>query len=125
MKAYALEFRQKIVDVYDSEPLSQRQLAKRFKVAKSFVEKILKQRRETGSIAPKVRTQQTPSKLNHEQLAVLARLVAENNDATLAELCQLLANETGITVSTSTLDRLLKKLNITRKKNTPCRRESK
>lgn len=116
MKAYTLEFRQKILDVYDSEPISQRQLARRFQVAKSFVEKILKQRRETGSIAPKVRTQQTPSKLNREQLTVLVRLVEENNDATLEELRQLLANETGVTVSTSTLDRMLKKLNITRKK---------
>ncbi len=57
MKAYTLEFRQKILDVYESEPISQRQLAKRFRVAKSLVQKILKQRRETGSIAPKVRTQ--------------------------------------------------------------------
>ncbi len=40
-----------------SEPISQRQLAKRSRVAKNFVQKILKQRRETGSIAPKVRTQ--------------------------------------------------------------------
>ncbi|WP_448562326.1 hypothetical protein [Trichothermofontia sp.] len=56
MKAHALEFRQKILDVYDSEPISQRQLAKRFRGAKSFVKKILKQRRETGSITPKVRT---------------------------------------------------------------------
>lgn len=67
MKTYTLEFRQKILDVYDSEPISQRQLAERFRVAKSFVKKILKQCRETGSIAPKVRTQQTPTKLNREQ----------------------------------------------------------
>ncbi|WP_448562327.1 hypothetical protein [Trichothermofontia sp.] len=33
----------------------------------------------------------------------------ENNDATLEELRQLLANETGVTVSTSTIDRMLKK----------------
>jgi len=45
-----------------------------------------RQRRETGSIAPKVRTQQTPSKLNSEQLTVLVRLVEKNNDATLEEL---------------------------------------
>ncbi|WP_448571180.1 hypothetical protein [Trichothermofontia sp.] len=45
---------------------------------------------------PKVRIQQTPTKLNSEQMAVLARLVAEHNDATLAELSQLLADETGV-----------------------------
>jgi len=59
-------------------------------VALSFVEKLLKQYRETGSIAPKVRTQQTPTKLNAEQLTVLEQLVEASNDATLEELrCQL------------------------------------
>ncbi len=116
MKAHSIEFRQKIINVYESEPISQRQLAKRFCVAKSFVEKLLKQRRETGSIAPKVRTQQTPTKLNSEQLSTLARLVEEHNDATLDELRQLLAEETGVSIGRSTLDRMLKKLKITRKK---------
>ena len=37
MKAYSLDLRQKIVDVYQSESISQRQLAQRFGVAKSFV----------------------------------------------------------------------------------------
>jgi transposase len=56
----------------------------------SFIEKLLKQHRETGSIAPKVRTEQTPTKLNPEQLMVLQDIVEENNDATLDELrCQL------------------------------------
>lgn len=61
MKAYSLDLRQKIIDTYFEGGISQRQLAKRFRVALSFVEKLLKQYRETGSIAPKVRTQQTPS----------------------------------------------------------------
>ncbi|UZQ53411.1 transposase [Trichothermofontia sichuanensis B231] len=122
MKAYPLAFRQKILAVYESEPISQRQLAQRFRVAKSFVQKLLKQQRETGSIAPKVRTQQTPTKLNSEQLAILARLVADNNDATLEELRQLLADATGVTVSKSTIDRMLKKLNITFKKKHSMRR---
>ena len=46
MKACSLDFRQKIVDVYKQEELSQRQLAKRFGVAKSFTI-----RGETGKAA--------------------------------------------------------------------------
>ncbi|MEO1378563.1 MAG: IS630 family transposase, partial [Cyanobacteria bacterium J06635_10] len=61
-KAYSLDLRQKIVDAYDRGGISQRGLAKHFGVAKSFIEKLLKQHRETGSIAPKVREQQTPPK---------------------------------------------------------------
>nr|MCC5636606.1 helix-turn-helix domain-containing protein [Nostoc sp. CHAB 5844] len=60
MKAYSLDFRQKIFDTYLSGGISQRQLAKRFGVSLSFVEKLLKQYRETESVAPKVRTKQTP-----------------------------------------------------------------
>lgn len=71
MKAYSLEFRQKIVDTYLEGGISQRQLAERFKVALSFVEKLLKQYRETRSVAPKIRIQQTPTKLNEEQLNIL------------------------------------------------------
>lgn len=89
MKAYSLDLRQKIIDTYFEGEISQRQLALRFRVALSFVEKLLKQYRETGSIAPLVRIQQTPTKLNQEQLNVLSSIVADKNDATLDELRML------------------------------------
>ena len=116
MKPYSLDLRQKIIDVYETVPISQRQLAKRFGVTLSFIEKLLKQRRETGSIAPKVRMQQTPTKLNEADLAVLRQLVEAHNDATLEELRNLLKQATGIKVGRSTIDRMLKKLNLTLKK---------
>ncbi|WP_216595225.1 hypothetical protein [Cylindrospermum stagnale] len=47
----------------------------------SFIEKLLKWHRETGTIAPKKRTKQTPTKLNTEQLSVLKQIVEVNNDA--------------------------------------------
>ena len=53
MKAYSLDFRQKIMAVHYEGKTSQRQLAQRFNVALSFVEKLIKQEKETGSIAPK------------------------------------------------------------------------
>jgi transposase len=53
MKAYSLDLRQKIIDTYNSEKISQRQLAKQFRVALSFVEKLLKRYRETGEIGAK------------------------------------------------------------------------
>jgi transposase len=116
MKAYSLDLRQKIVDAYAEGNLSQRQLAKQFRVALSFVEKLLKQQRDTGKIAPKVRTQQTPTKLNSEQLSVLAQLVEANNHATLVELREQLHQKTGVVIGRSTVDRMVKKLNLTVKK---------
>lgn len=125
MKPYSLDFRKKIIDIYESEPISQRRLAKRFGVAKSFIEKLLKQYRETGSLAPKKRTQQTPTLLSTEQLAVLRRLVQQRNDATLEELQTLLEREIGVHLSRTTVDRMLKKLNITvkKKRSTPMRKK--
>lgn len=96
MKAYSLDLRQKIVDTYAEGNISQRQLAKQFRVALSFIEKLLKQHRETGNIAPKVRTEQTPTKLNEEQLTILEQIVKANNDATLDELRYQLEQKTGV-----------------------------
>jgi transposase len=42
MKAYSIDLRQKIIDVFEKEEISQRQLAKQFRVALSFIVKLLK-----------------------------------------------------------------------------------
>ena len=125
MKAYSIEFRRKIIKAYEDESISQRKLANRFGVAMSFVQKLLKQYRETDSVAPKKRTQQTPPKLTESNLAVLRRLVEAQNDATLEELRGQLAAEINVLVSRSTIDRALKKLDLTLKKrrSTPMKRK--
>lgn len=123
MQPYSLEFRQRIIDTYAEGNTSQRKLAQRFRVAPSFVQKILKQYRETGSIEPKQRLEQTPTKLNSTQLDILKNLVAANNDATLAELCVILLQETNIRVGVSTMFRMLEKQDLTLKKNISSKQE--
>ncbi len=120
MKAYSIDLRQKIVDTYKLGGISQRQLAKRFCVTLSFIEKLLKRYRETGNIAPLVRTQQTPSKLNEQQLNILKEIVEAKNDATLSEIREQLSEKTGIKISISTVDRILKRMEIRFKKNITC-----
>ena len=117
MRPYSLDLRQRIVDTYGEGNTSQRQMAKRFRVAPSFVQKILKQYRKTGSIEPKERSEQTPTKLNSAQLEVLKNLVEANNDTTLAELCDLIEQQTNIRVGVSTMFRMLKKQQLTVKKH--------
>lgn len=116
MKAYSIDLRQKIIDVYNEGNISQRQLAQQFHVALSFIQKLLRQYRHTGNISPKVRTKQTPIKLNPKQLKVLEELVKNNNDMTLEELRDRLALSTGIIIGRSTVDRMLRRLNLTVKK---------
>lgn len=116
MKAYSLDFREKIIDVYFTEQLSVRKLAKRFGVSKSFVETLLKRLRETGDIVPKPHGGGPQPKLNAQQLKLVAALVDADNDATLDELRERLAKETSILMSRSSMGRIVQKLDLTRKK---------
>ncbi len=120
MQPYSIDFRQKIIDVYKQEKNSIRQLAERFSVAKSFVQKLLKQYQETGDIKPKRQGGNSPPKVQGEDLVTLAEIIDNNNDATLSELCELLEHKTGIRVSTATMGRISHNLDYTVKKNSPC-----
>ena len=60
MQPYSLDLRQKIVDAYNKGDISQRKLAKNFGVALSFVSKLLLQHQRSGTLGPKVRTEQMP-----------------------------------------------------------------
>jgi transposase len=116
MKAYSSDLRQKIVDRYEEGKISQRELARQFRVAVSFVQTLLKRYRETGKVGAKVRTQQTATKLNAQQLSVLEQLVEANSNVTLKELRDRLAEKTGVSVSCTTIHRMLIKLNLSVKK---------
>jgi len=115
MKAYSLDLRQKLL-MPTLKVTFLNGVSKTIRVALSFVEKLLKQCRETGSIAPKCE-QQTSTKLNYEQLMVLKQLVETTNDATLDELRYQLEQQTSVLIGRSTVDRMLTKLNPS--KNTP------
>lgn len=125
MKPYSIDFRQKIIEVYEKENISIRKLAARFYVAKSFVQKILKQYKETGDLAPRKRGGGPQPKLNSEQLITLTEIIEANNDATLEDLCDLLEQETGVKIARSTMGRITQKLNYSFKKNSLRSRKSK
>ena len=82
MKAYSVDLKQKIVDIYQSESISQRQLAQRFGVTKSFVIKLLKQYRETGDIRPLPHGGGAKLKVSPQQLETLGELIETHNDGT-------------------------------------------
>ena len=117
MKSYSLDLRQKIVDCYENNEGSIRQLAKRFKVSPDFVRRLLKRFYQEGSIEPKCYSGGNQPLLQAQHLEILTTLVEEDNDATLPQLAQRLEAQTNLTVSNSTISRGIKKLNLTRKKN--------
>jgi len=116
MKPYSIEFRQKIIEVHEKESLSRRKLAQRFCVSTNFVQKLLKQYRDTGNIYPQPQGGSPEPKLNQEQLIDLIEIIETHNDATLEELCERLAEKLQIRVSRATMGRLTQKLNYSVKK---------
>ena len=105
------------MDVYQNEPLSQRAIANRFCIALSWVQKLIKQYRETQNIAPRTERCGVKLKLNAEQLLIWAELIEANNDATLEKLRYLLYQKIGFTISIATMGRMAKLFNMTLKKN--------
>ena len=77
MKPYSLDLRQKIIETYEQEAISQRNLAKRFRVALSFIYKLLKLYREKGTFEPKSHGGGQSMKLSPENIIVLGELVGE------------------------------------------------
>lgn len=116
MKPYPIEFRQKIIEVYKQGNISIRKLAQRFCVAPSFIQKLIKQYKETGNIHPRPQGRSPQPKLKGEQLIDLIEIIETHNDATLVELCDLLEEKVQVRVSRATMGRLTQKLNYTVKK---------
>jgi transposase len=121
MRAYSTDFRRKVVQAYEAGRGSQRAIAQRFSVSLSFVQELLQRYRQTDSVAPKPHGGGNPGKvLRH--LAAIARLHAQQPDASLAERCEKLAETDQVHVSRMTMSRALERLQLTRKKNLSRRR---
>ncbi|WP_036478893.1 helix-turn-helix domain-containing protein [Myxosarcina sp. GI1] len=110
MEPYSEDLRQKILDIYLERKTSIRQIAQDFKVSKSFVQKLLKQYKKTGSITPKTNRGGRLPKLNSQQINLVAELAKLSNDATLQELCNMLYEQTGVRISRPTMSRIVRKI---------------
>ena len=113
MKAYSLDLRQRIIVACDARDGTRVQIAQRFSVSIHFLRKLLRQRRDTGSIEPKPHGGGHPRCFTSQAGQRLRQAVLEHNDATLAEL----ALTCGVACSPSAVFRHLRTLGITRKKS--------
>jgi transposase len=87
MKAYSVDLRTRIVEAVDRHLGSQGEVAALFGVSRSVVKKLLRQRRETGSVAPKPhRGGHTPKLTAQKGEAVRAYILDVKNEASLAEV---------------------------------------
>src|SRR4028118_535606 len=115
MKSYSLDLRSKIVTAHLVEKMSIRNVASRFGVTKSLVQKLVNPQQTRGNLLPKKRGNPASALTANAKVEIRA-LVAEYRDATLIELSELLLQRTGNWVSQTALWRYLQKLGLNRKK---------
>ena len=90
-KPYSVDLRERVLKDCDSG-MSSEDVARKYSVSISWVYLLRKQRRETGSIAPKQRQRGVNLKLSPYE-AEVRQLVADHPDATLVELHAMLPNK--------------------------------
>src|SRR5512146_2252087 len=91
MRPYALDLRQPAAAALDAHEGSQPQIARRFRVSVSFITRLLRRRRQTGSLAPRPHGGGHPPALDRDGQERLRQAVRDQPDATLAELNWLVA----------------------------------
>jgi transposase len=114
MGPYSKDLRERVAAAVDHGEGSQRQIARRFRVSLTFVFRLLRRRREAGTLDPKPHGGCPPPALGPDELRRLAELIGEKPDATLDQL----RDRGGFRCSLTTLWRSLRRLGLTRKKKT-------
>lgn len=87
MKAYSEDLRERVVKAVD-QGMSRTEIGRIFGVSSASIKRYLKQRNETGSLAPKVIPGYPPKKIGALQRGLQTQLEA-HPDATLEEHCKL------------------------------------
>jgi transposase len=117
MQAYSLDLRTRVVSAYKTGANTIAEIAERFSVGQTFLKKMLRQKRETGSLARLPQRAGAKKILSASHRRWLARQIADQPDATLGELQERVAKEKPVSVSPATVCRALQELQLLRKKS--------
>jgi transposase len=116
MKAYSLDLRQRVVAAYEHSKGSLAEVAEQFNVGQTFVKKMLRQKRERGSVAPLAHGGGRQPSLTDKEHRLLRQKVKEQPDVSLSELQEHLESRAQVKVSRPTIHRSLRDSGLTRKK---------
>jgi transposase len=112
MKAYSQDLRERVVRACDEGRGTRPYVAQLFGVSTAWIRRLLQRRRETGSFAALPHGGGSAPKMDADRCGRLVELVAEQPDATLAELRDRLQAP----VHLSTVARALARLGLSVKK---------
>lgn len=112
--AYSVDLRERIVRAVLERGMSVAEAARSFEVGTATVERYLRRYRESGDLRP-CRPPGRPSRLAKHEDQLRRQL--RHNDLRLEDHCKQWQQATGKQVSTATMSRWLRKLGVTRKKD--------
>lgn len=115
MRAYSDDLRERVAAAYATGQFTIGQVASRFSVSTSFVEKLLKRQRASGSVAALPHRGGPAPRLQEADRQRLAACMAPQPDATLAELGQQLMAAGSPAVGQTVLWQTLQALDLRRK----------
>jgi transposase len=123
-RAYSADLRGRVVAAVLDGGQSREAVAQRFLVGRSTVYRWVETAQSEGRPVAKPMHGGPSPAIRDETEAALHRLVSDNNQLTLAEHRDRLAEDTGVRVHPWTLGRTLRRLGLTRKKEEPARQRA-
>jgi transposase len=100
-----------------SQRHSYEEIAELLGIGRATVNRILRLHRETQSVIPRPAAGGNTSPIQGHVADLLARIVSEMSDATVAELTEVLVGRSGTSTSRSSVQRALTRLGFSRKKS--------
>jgi transposase len=116
MNPYSEDLRKKIVEAVEKRGMPKIQAARTFGVGISSVKRYVAAARQGRSLAPKKRPGSKP-KLDESARKLLEANLEEHPEATLPQRREFLRRVCGVSVSDSTVSRMLKRMGWSRKKD--------
>jgi transposase len=117
MRAYSLDLRERVVAAYEKGGQSIAEIAAQFSVGQTFLKKMLRQKRQSGSLERLPSRAGAKKVLSEVHRRWLSKQMKEQPDATLVELQEGLQKTQQVRVSRATVSRELKGLRLPRKKS--------
>ncbi len=114
--AYSVDLRERVVAAFDRTGMTDQEAAALFKIGEATVRRWKRLKRETGALGRRPGGGGNPPRIAPEQYEVVRAIVEDQPDLTDQEVAWEFHRRTGRSVSRASMNRVLLKLALTRKK---------
>lgn len=116
---YSVDLRKKIIESYETDNISQADLAQRFKISESSVKRYLALDRSASDLTPKTEGKGRPRSIDESGDALLKQIIESNPTITLAALSELFYKKSKVKAGRSVLSRACQRIEMHHKKLSP------